>query len=315
MKISVALCTYNGEKYLSKQLDSILNQSGFAVHEIVVCDDKSTDDTLQIVENYAKQYPEIFKVHSNTANIGSTKNFEKALDLCTGDYIFFSDQDDTWKPNKIEKIIPLFQNDEKIEAVFSNADIMDENGTIIPNITLWDSVFFLENELQKPIDFFDIITKNGNIVTGATLCIKKELKKKIFPFPSDILHDEWIALITAACQTIAYSNEKLISYRIHQNQQIGLKNKNKIEQIIHKKRVILGITPPKTFADFRILAKKIYLKRNEIVRLKKYNFINFEALITLSAQELEHHKNKMKEKYPIPYYFYGMIDQLLGKRK
>lgn len=87
-KISVALCTYNGEKFIHQQIDSILNQS-LKVDEIVVCDDGSTDETQNILAKYQNKYPSIFKIHINEKNLRSVKNFEKAISLCSGEIIFF----------------------------------------------------------------------------------------------------------------------------------------------------------------------------------------------------------------------------------
>jgi len=102
MKLSVALCTFNGEIFLKEQLDSILNQS-INIDEIIVCDDQSTDNTKQILESYKKDNPDLFKIYYNEKNLRSNKNFEKAIKLTSGDYIFLSDQDDIWKENKVEE--------------------------------------------------------------------------------------------------------------------------------------------------------------------------------------------------------------------
>ena len=107
MKLSVALCTYNGEKYIKEQLESILNQT-VAIDEIIICDDRSNDKTTAIIEQFQAEYPDKISLHKNHANLGSTKNFEKSISICTGDYIFLSDQDDIWKANKVEKIIQYF---------------------------------------------------------------------------------------------------------------------------------------------------------------------------------------------------------------
>ena len=175
MKISVALCTYNGGKYIEEQINSILNQS-VKVDEIIVCDDQSKDDTLLKLKKLQTKNTSI-SIIENDINLRSTKNFEKAISLCTGDYIFLSDQDDSWNKQKVEKTIAVFNENPTAEGVFSNASLIDENNNIFTDKTIWDSVFFFENEFKKPIDFFDIIAKNGNVVTGATLCIKKSVKE------------------------------------------------------------------------------------------------------------------------------------------
>ena len=97
--ISIALPTYNGEKYIREQLDSIYNQT-LVPDEVVVVDDCSTDNTVNILEEYSQRYG--LKYFVNDSNIGYNKNFEKAIRLCAGDYIALSDQDDVWFPTKIQ---------------------------------------------------------------------------------------------------------------------------------------------------------------------------------------------------------------------
>src|SRR6476659_477323 len=101
MKISVALCTYNGERFLNEQLESILAQT-FPVTEIIVCDDGSTDDTSTMLQQFERRYFNLFKIYVNAENLGVIKNFEKAISLCAGDIIFLADQDDIWEINKVE---------------------------------------------------------------------------------------------------------------------------------------------------------------------------------------------------------------------
>lgn len=222
MNISVALCTYNGEKYLEKQLNSILNQT-IPINEIVICDDCSVDKTKSILKKYTSQYPDIFKVYINETNLRSNKNFEKAINLTKGDYIFLSDQDDIWVEDKVEKILNIFNLNPKAEGVFSNASLIDDNDNFLfkNKISLWDSVYFFENKIPKPIDLHRLLILKGNYLTGATLCIKKEVKDFCFPFKTiekTFLHDEWFAFILSERKTLYYSTEKLISYRIHSNQ-------------------------------------------------------------------------------------------------
>lgn len=317
MKLSVALCTYNGEHYLSKQLDSILNQEAFAVSEIIVGDDGSTDATLSILKTYQEKHPSIFSIIQNEKNLGSTKNFENIISKCSGDYIFLSDQDDIWQTNKIQKTMKVFDENPKAEGVFSNASLIDDQDIVFTTESLWNHVFFLEEELQKPIDFLNLITKNGNVITGATLCIKKEVKDFIYPFPTDVLHDEWIAIVLALRESLYYTPEKLIAYRIHSNQQVGLKNLNKVAQITTKKRILLGLQEPKSFSDYRLLLKKCFLKKSELLKIKSYNlgFGNFEKSINECTKELETIRGLAQSKFPLQYHFSTLIDSLLGKRK
>lgn len=317
MKISVALCTYNGALFIKKQLDSILNQIDFKIDEIIICDDKSTDTTIEILNIYKQNYPKVFSIYTNETNLGSTKNFEKAISLCSGDFIFLSDQDDIWKENKVTTILAIFDKNPNAEGVFSNADIIDQNSKLVPDITIWDSVFFLEKELPKPIDFFNVISKNGNVVTGATLCIKNIVKDFIFPLTDEVLHDEKIANILALRESLFYSTENLISYRLHDRQQVGMKNIHKIKKKKRLKRIILDLEKPSSFKEYRHLSKKKYLKfknsnkfRNSI-HLK----IDIHDLITKSHNEFIELNKIIKSKFPIRYKFVTILDKLLSKRK
>src|SRR5687768_2514416 len=103
MVISVALCTYNGAKFIAEQLESICKQTT-PPNEIVICDDGSTDDTIACIDRVKKNHPAIdWKIKRNTANLGYVKNFEQAVLLTTGDIVFLSDQDDVWLPEKVQK--------------------------------------------------------------------------------------------------------------------------------------------------------------------------------------------------------------------
>ena len=124
MKCSVALCTYNGAKYIEEQIRSILDQT-LPVDEIVVCDDGSTDETPQIVEEIAKDVSVDIHVYRNDNNLGVCANFQKAVDLCQGDIVFLSDQDDIWYPHKVKTIVDWFDNNPNKSVVFSNADLID----------------------------------------------------------------------------------------------------------------------------------------------------------------------------------------------
>ncbi|WP_281337302.1 glycosyltransferase family 2 protein [Flavobacterium eburneipallidum] len=317
MKISVALCTYNGSKYLTKQIESILNQEGTTPDEIIICDDKSTDETLKIITKYKDFYPDIFKIFINDVNLGSTKNFEKAISLCSGDYIFLSDQDDIWKKNKIQKTVAIFNQNPNAEGVFSNADLIDQNNDPIESLTIWESVFFLEKELPKPIDYFNILSKNGNIATGATMCIKSSIKEFIFPFDGCILHDERIANILALRKSLFYSTENLISYRIHDKQQIGMKNIDRIIQKNRLKRIILDLDKPVTFTEYRHLFKKKYLKFKKAKKFQNHILIKKERqnLISNCHKELSEINIEMKSKFLLRHTIFKLMDQILGKRK
>ena len=317
MKISIALCTFNGEKFLKQQLDSILNQKGVFDIEIIICDDKSTDKTVEILNNYEQKYQNIFQIFENVKNLGSTKNFEKAISLCNGDFIFLADQDDVWIENKISETLKSFNDNEKIEGVFSNGHLIDGDGQKFTHITLWQSVFFKENQLLKPIDYFDLMAKNGNVVTGSTLCLNKSAKQFVLPIPEKFNHDEWIATVLSLRDSLSNNPSQLINYRIHKNQQIGLKLLKNLNRLEHRKNIILGIQNPVNFKDYRILQKKQYLKFKKAKILFEFEFdnVDLDSLVKNSITDIEILNEKIKNKFPLQFTLFNFVDKMLGKRQ
>ena len=221
-KVSVALCTYNGEKFIEKQINSILNQSS-PVDEIVVIDDCSQDSTYAILQSLASKYPQI-NLTKNVKNIGFIKNFEEAIKRCKGDYIFLSDQDDIWCREKVEVVVKHCE-ETGVWGVFTNAFLIDETDKIIGS-SLFQALNMEEYLSQKTLepDLFTMLCMNDNFVTGATIAIKKEAKKVLLPFHTStyIYHDFFIALKLAARDTFSVIGKPLIYYRLHQNQHVGL---------------------------------------------------------------------------------------------
>lgn len=227
--ISVALCTYNGESFIAKQLESILQQTT-QVDEIVVFDDCSTDATVQIVKEIQKNSAINIRLTQNEQNLGYIKNFEACVKACTGDLIFFSDQDDFWVPTKVEKILALFEKNPNWMAVFSNARVIDQHGHA-KGFSSFDAIEFNAEQQDhwKKGGAFEILLR-GYVVTGATLAIRKEVVDKVFPVPmiiEELIHDGWIAVYLAMFNQIGFTNECLIDYRTHEKQQVGFGQKAK----------------------------------------------------------------------------------------
>lgn len=320
MKTSVAMCTYNGEKYISEQLESILNQT-VTVDEIIICDDGSNDKTIAILEQFKLQYPKKIYLYKNPVNLGSNKNFEKAISICSGDYIFLSDQDDLWKEDKVKKIISIFNDNPFLEGVFSNGDLIDGNGTKISKKTLWDNILFLENYIDKTINLYSYITNIRNMVTGATLCIKKESTEFVFPFPDAkaMYHDEWIALILSHRATLSYSKEHLISYRIHDSQQIGT---IKPSSVLRNQDVIKNILDPSHKVKFKTLFniyKSYFRNYDKFLKLKKTQInecvFDLDEIIQTNKKNILNTRNQMQKLNPILYYLNIIIDKILNKRQ
>ncbi len=221
--VSIAMATYNGEKFISEQLDSILSQSHSNL-EIIVCDDGSTDSTPDVLQKYSQKDDRI-KLFFNEKNLGLIKNFEKAISLCQGKYIALSDQDDVWEPKKIELLLAHLSAMHDTGYVFSDAYVVDET-LQSKNYTLWESKNFsscADDFNQHPDKQVKILLKYP-IVFGMSMMFKSTLKEFIFPFSSNFSHDNWISLIGSSTGLRGYAlPQPLVYYRQHKRQMCGVK--------------------------------------------------------------------------------------------
>ncbi len=320
MKISVALCTYNGSIYLKDQLHSIVNQT-LIVDEIIICDDNSTDNTIGIIIEFQEKYPNKITLYRNDINLKVNKNFEKAITLCTGDYIFLCDQDDIWVNNKVETMISIFDKNPEYEGIFSDGNLINEFGEIFTKKSLWENVLFFEKNINNQVDLFYYIANIRNMVTGATLCIKKEVKQFIFPFPKEdiIYHDEWIALLLAFRKKLSFSNEKLISYRIHSMQQIGVIKESSLKRNLKRIQNILNYNDTSKFIDLYDIRKLFYRNYYKFIKLKhsfdKHQVLNLEIIIENNYLNIIEIEKRMKKSSIFLYYFNKFAETLTQKRK
>jgi glycosyltransferase involved in cell wall biosynthesis len=222
-RISVALCTYNGERFLSQQLASIAKQARLP-DELVVCDDRSTDRTLEILRAFAASVSFPVKIVQNTATLGSTRNFEQAIRLCEGELIALSDQDDIWYPNRLQRSEQEFLSYPQAGLVFSDADLIDEEDRPLGK-TLWQRLGFVGKLNRDLLAGRLVVLAKHRFVTGATVMFRADLRNRFFPIAEGWIHDEWISLITAAFYDLRPIEQALIRYRIHSTQQVGFQNK------------------------------------------------------------------------------------------
>ncbi|MEK4698525.1 glycosyltransferase family 2 protein [Solibacillus sp. FSL R7-0668] len=221
-KISIALCTYNGERFIEEQLESIFNQT-ILPNEIIICDDQSTDSTVLLLEKLKNKSNIPIKIYINQENLGYIKNFEKCIGLCDGDIIYLADQDDYWIENKIETTLKEFNKNPNLQILFTDATLVDDNLQPLPGM-LWGNLSF--DPLRFPTDRQGRIGYlcKRSIATGATMAIKKELYFESIPFSKDFVHDEWL-LWNAIIKNKEFKplNKPLIAYRQHASNQIGVK--------------------------------------------------------------------------------------------
>ena len=223
MKVSIALCTFNGEKYILDQLRSIRSQTR-KPDELVVCDDASTDKTLDILYSFKKSCPFPLHIFKNETNLGSSNNFGKALQLCEGDVIALSDQDDVWLPHKIKVTLDTMTALEKRHRknksllVHTDAKVVDENlHEIAPS--LWQ---YQKSNPGKGSTLKRLLLQN--VATGCTVMVNKTLRDMMLPIPPEaMMHDWWMALVASALGQIAYVSEPTLLYRQHEKNDTGAK--------------------------------------------------------------------------------------------
>ena len=197
--ISVCIPTYNGEKYLRKQLDSILEQLG-PKDEVIISDDSSTDNTIDIIESYGDERIKLLK--NNTFN-SPVFNLENALRYAKGEYIFLSDQDDIWSANKVEICLKKIKG---YDLLVSDCSLIDEDDRQIA-----DSFFDINNSNKG---FIKNLIKNSYL--GCCMAFNRRILAYVLPFPKGIaMHDIWIGLNTEIIGKPRFISEKLNMYRRH----------------------------------------------------------------------------------------------------
>lgn len=228
---SVALCTWNGGHWIGRQLESILSQTR-QVDEIWIFDDKSTDDTCDIIRGILAGSRIRWTLIINETNIGSSRNFQNASAACTGDIIFFADQDDIWHPNKVSRILNEFEMSPETGWVFSDLELVDEGENSLGK-TMWSRIGFGASRLsrfEKGNQLNEILKRP--VVTGASLAIRQKLLSQLTPFHESWIHDYWVSLALAAKSVVGKAiPEPLMDYRIHSKQQIGDKQAGILAQV------------------------------------------------------------------------------------
>ena len=232
--ISIAMTTYNGAQFVEAQLRSILEQTR-QPDEIIICDDGSGDDTVNIIRRIIKTSgTDRIRLVENEQNLGYIRNFYKAISLTKGDYIFLADQDDIWHREKIEKSMAVMERTgaaaicTKSRLIDRDGREMDDNGFIISVL-----LARMKQELA-PVSFFDLVIEN--VAQGCTYCFTKEVREKYLALNSrQLIHDHQIMFIASLVGKVYACAEPLIDYRIHGSNSAGLQKNDKNIKVIWKK--------------------------------------------------------------------------------
>jgi len=227
LPISVALCTYNGARFIGEQIRSICLQT-LRPREIVVSDDASTDGCVEIARRTVEECnaahpgpPVVLHVLQNATPLRVTKNFEQAVRACQGDLIALSDQDDAWPPERLARMAVEFERRPDLLLLHTDARLVDGALTDLGQ-SLFHALEVEPIELERVHGgkAFDVLLRR-NLVTGATAIFRRSLLDVALPFPSEWLHDEWLGIIAAAIGRVDLLEDQLIDYRQHEENQIG----------------------------------------------------------------------------------------------
>ena len=234
--VSVAMCTYNGAPWVEDQLKSILQQT-LAPCEIVIVDDRSTDNTAEVVRRFAQRSAVPIRFSVNERNLGISLNFQRALSLCDGTYIALCDQDDWWHPGKLAALSrPLDANDD-IAYSFCDARLVDQNLRPMP-YRLWD-IHQLTPERQRILqsEASMELTSIANFATGATMLFRRSWLGHLLPISNNWIHDGWLALMLSAFSRCALVDEVLVDYRQHPAQKVGACRREQLKELKWQRRM------------------------------------------------------------------------------
>jgi len=219
------MATYNGEKFIHEQLDSILNQT-ILPDELVICDDCSTDCTLEIIHSFKDRCTFPINIFSNTKTLWVIKNFEQGMRYSKGDIIILADQDDVWHPNKIEIMTQAFRDNPNCGYVFSDARLVSENGKSL-EMNLWKSIGFNKDLIDKFLNGkqLEIMLRYSSFIYGMSMGFRAKFLPDLLPIESysfNCTHDTWISLmLTAKGAYGVLIQNPLVEYRQHETQLAG----------------------------------------------------------------------------------------------
>lgn len=312
--ISIAMCTYNGAKFIERQIESILNQTHPA-DEIVIVDDCSEDATVEIVKELLVKSDIESKIICNEERMGAKDNFRKAILQCSGNIIFTCDQDDYWVEKKIEKMLKAFEENEKAVLVFSDGALIDESDNIIFEST-WESFNAYASGFKGSKSTTEEIRNlifYRPVVSGCMMAMEGNFAKEIFKESNFFIHDYWASLCAPIYGEIVAIDDKLINYRQHENNVIGAgkhRDNCKNRKIKHIERILftskdfeksckifLDLKEPDLSVEYKKYVKRVLKKFSKI---KNYHYSSnvkkfFYLLLMIIKNELKYFNISRKD--------------------
>ncbi|MBQ9089418.1 MAG: glycosyltransferase [Lentisphaeria bacterium] len=309
-KISVALAAYCGEKFIAEQIESLVSQTT-PPDEIIICDDSPDMETFKQIEKFINTGKNIKYIHNNE-QLGVCRNFEKAINHCSGEYIFLCDQDDVWLPEKVETLTSALDAHPEYSGAFCNSTAVDEN-LINLGFSLWEMRNFtpvmqaeLANGNSLKVFLKRVTLSSHNIV------FRRKYIDRIMPFPElgTFFPDTWIGLQLAVSGNWLAVDQELTRYRIHQNNcsapakpdlkvQINLSRKarkhNAIAQTVHLAEELIRRAPQNTSSEYMKMLQDFmthYMHRSNYS--ENHFFKLFQILRECSSGRYKNYSNGIK---------------------
>lgn len=263
-KINILMATYNGRRYVAKQVESILNQT-YTDFRLIISDDGSTDSTVKILEEYEKKDNRV-EIYVQQENHGIVSNFEFLISKVRAEFFMFADQDDIWEPTKIEDSMRLMQTD-KLDMVYTDLTVVDSRLKLIAP-SYWKQKG-LDYRIKKYNNFESLYL--NNFVTGCTMLVKSKWINEFMPLPKTsqyVLHDYWIALAISRKGKIGYLDKQTVQYRQHHGNKVGANTVSESLDTLKEVRDLFIKVKLEHFDTF---------KRNDKIFNKKYRELNKAA--------------------------------------
>ncbi len=265
-KINILMATYNGRRYVAKQVESILNQT-YTDFRLIISDDGSTDSTVKILQEYEKKDPRV-EIYCHQENTGVIGNFEFLIGKVRSELFMFADQDDVWKPDKIEKTLEKMEK-ENLDLVYTDLEVVDSRLNQLAS-SYW-ALKGLDYRIKKYNNFESLYL--NNFVTGCTMLVKSKWINEFLPLPKNtryVLHDYWISLVISQNGKIGYLDETTIKYRQHGNNNIGTKTKSEELKNLDEVRNL--------FIDVKLDHFKVFVENEKKFTSDYYKDLNRKSL-------------------------------------
>lgn len=227
MKIDVLLATYNGEKYINYQIESLLTQS-YSQFSILIRDDGSTDKTVEIIRDYEQTHKgKIKRIQDTLGNLGSSRCFMELLKRTEANYIMFCDQDDVWLPNKIELTLEKMEGLERLYGKETPILVFTDLKVVENDLNIISESFWKYQKLNPEISKNWMALLASNVITGCTIMINRKAKEVVLPFRlPKMIHDHWLGVNISRYGIVDYIDTQTILYKQHGENTIGAHNYN-----------------------------------------------------------------------------------------